>query len=90
MVEQFAEPQCPFTLEQTGLGEMIQFDIAKTLRTVLEAFGLLSIAKERSVDVTQSIDGAQLSKNLSHTTGGRDQDKRSLCKMPIHKEARAY
>jgi hypothetical protein len=38
---------------------------------VLEAFGLLSIAKEKSVCVTQSIDGAQLvSKNLSHTTGG--------------------
>jgi hypothetical protein len=30
MVEQFAAPLCPFTLEPTGLGEMIQFDIAET------------------------------------------------------------
>jgi hypothetical protein len=49
---------------------MIQFDMAKTFRTVLEAFGLRSIAKEKSVGVTQSIGGTQLSKNLSHTTGG--------------------
>jgi hypothetical protein len=41
MVENFEERLCPFTLEQTGLGEMIQFGIAKTFRTVLEAFGLL-------------------------------------------------
>ena len=70
MVEQFAVPLCPFTLQPTSLGEMINFDIEKTLRTVLDAFGLLTIAKEKSVCVTQSIDGAQLSKNLSHTTGG--------------------
>lgn len=70
MVEQFAVPLCPFTLQPTRLGEMINFDIAKTLRTVLDAFGLLTIAKEKSVCVTQSIDGVQLSKNLSHTTGG--------------------
>jgi hypothetical protein len=37
---------------------------------LLDAFGLLTIAIEKSVGVTQSINGAQLSKNLSHTTGG--------------------
>jgi hypothetical protein len=31
MVEAFAEPLCPFTLEPMGLGERIQFDISKTL-----------------------------------------------------------
>jgi hypothetical protein len=70
MVEHFAEPLCPFNLQPTPVGEMIQFDIEKTLRTVLGAYGLLSIAVDKSVSVTQSIDGAQLSKNLSHTTGG--------------------
>ena len=70
MVEHFAEPLCPFNLQPTPFGEMIQFDIKKMLRTVLRAYGLHSLAVNKSVSVTQSMDGAQLSKNLSHTTGG--------------------
>ena len=70
MVERFAEPLCSFNLQPTPFGEMIQFDIEKMLQTVLRAYGLLSLAVDKSVSVTQSMDGAQLSKNLSHTTGG--------------------
>ena len=62
MVKHFAEPLCPFTLQATPFGEMIQFDIEKTLQTVLGAYGFLSIAVDKSVSVTQSINAVQLQK----------------------------
>jgi hypothetical protein len=50
------------------------------IKAVLKSHGLLDIAKERSVEVHQSLDGANLSKCISHTTYGfKVADKSALC-----------
>jgi hypothetical protein len=70
MVEWFARPLCPFTVNQTPKGESVQFDYAKTMLCILRAFHLDEIGKRRSLSVASSIDGASLTKNLSIIAGG--------------------
>lgn len=79
-VEHFAKPLCPVNFQRTPFGELIWFTRDVTLSTVLKAYGLLSIAKDSAISIAQSIDGAQLSKHLSHVMGGfKINDIRALC-----------
>jgi hypothetical protein len=51
-------------------GEFFEFDIEDLLLQAIEAFGLSDVAKYRAVRINVSIDGAQLSKRLTHVTIG--------------------
>jgi hypothetical protein len=51
-------------------GEFVQFDVDQLLVLVIKAFGLTEVAKTRAVRINLSIDGAQLSKRMSHLTMG--------------------
>lgn len=69
-IEWFAKEFCPFHLKQTTSGESVQFEYAKLMLRIAEAFHLDEIGKMRSLSVACSIDGASLSKNLSIIAGG--------------------
>ena len=51
-------------------GESIQFNYAKAMLCITQAFHLDMIGKLRSLSVASSIDGASLLKNLSIIDGG--------------------
>ena len=70
IIEWFARKYCPFQLKHTNKGEAVQFDYAKTMLCIINAFHLEDIGKARSLSVASSIDGASLSKNLSFIAGG--------------------
>lgn len=70
VVEWFAMEHCPFRLQQTMVGESVQFDYTKAMLCVTKAFHLDEIGKQRGLSVASSIDGASLSKNLSIIAGG--------------------
>ena len=78
IVESNADDLCPFkmigrTFEDDGdndFGEGFEFDVIKTTRTLLEAFGLMSDAKERSLELSITSDGAQLTHTISHVMAG--------------------
>jgi len=70
-VEQFAEKLIPYrhgTLD-TG-GEFVEWVPEEMIAMVIKGFGLEKQAKERSVTIHQAMDGAQLSKNITHVTYG--------------------
>jgi hypothetical protein len=80
-VEASADDLCPFkmigrayeedgTTNDTDFGEGFEFDVVKTTRTLLEAFGLMTDAKHRSIELSLTSDGAQLTNTLSHVTAG--------------------
>ena len=88
IVEAYARQVVPYThghLE--GGGEYVEWDVEKVLVAMLKGFGLYDIAKERPVDVHQSIDGAQISKHVTHVSYGlKMADKAAVCpfkKQPI-------
>ncbi len=64
----------------TRFGEGIAFDNAKVTWLVINAVGLEQVGKERSTNVSDSMDAAHVTKNLCHTSadlkmtdiGGRD------------------
>jgi hypothetical protein len=70
MVEWFARPCCPFVLKETTKGESVEFDYAKAMLCITQAFHLNEVGKVRSLSVASSIDGASLTKNLSIIAGG--------------------
>jgi hypothetical protein len=59
-LEKEGEHLCPFKHINTDFGEGIEFDYARTTRLVIDAFGLAGIGKERSINVSASIDTAKL------------------------------
>ena len=70
MVEWFARSRCPFVLRQTSKGEPVEFNYAKSMLCITQAFHLEKVGKLRSLSVASSIDCASLSKNLSMIAGG--------------------
>jgi hypothetical protein len=55
---------------KNGLGEFFEFDVEELVVYAIKAFGLEQVAKQRAVRISVSIDGAQLSKRLTHVTIG--------------------
>jgi hypothetical protein len=84
MVEWFARPLCPFTVNQTTKGLSVQFDYAKTMLCILRAFHLNEIGKRRSQRVALLIDGASLKKLINYCRW--HQDYGPSCRVPIDKE----
>jgi len=80
-VEEFAEKLIPYqhgTLD-TG-GEFVQWDPEEMIAMVVKGFGLEEQAKERSITIHQAMDGAQLSKNITHVTYGfKMADRGAIC-----------
>ena len=61
-------------------GEYVEFEPDELLVLVIEAFGLTEIAKERPIRINLAIDGAQLSKRMTHVTMGfKINDPAALC-----------
>jgi hypothetical protein len=54
----------------SDFGEGIEFDVVKTVRTPFEAFGVMTDAKERRVELALTCDGAQLTQTISHVMAG--------------------
>jgi hypothetical protein len=70
--ELFASSNLPFvegTIEGTG-GEFVEFQFDELLVSAIDAFGLSSVAKRRSVEIHVSIDGAQITNNVVHIMFG--------------------
>ena len=69
VVESYGDIHCPMIFgrlsEELGGGEYVRFDIADVIRIILPAFGLEETAKERSVFISQALDGLQISRNIS-------------------------
>ena len=43
---------CPFRSYMTPFGEAIEFDYAKTMQLIIDAFGLSDVGRERAIYVT--------------------------------------
>jgi len=71
IVEYAANTMFPLVQSTTASGaECITLDPKMVLLYLLDVFGILEMASERSVDVGLAIDAANLSKYLHHTTTG--------------------
>jgi len=69
IVEEFAKTVIPYrhgTLD-TG-GEFVEWVPEEMIAMVIKGFGLEEQAKNRSITIHQAMDGAQLSKNITHVT----------------------
>ena len=79
---------CPFELGYTARGghESAAFvPIEQTVSTILDAYSLKEIAKEQTIEITGSLDGAMITKNRRHLTGGlKISDRCARC--PFTKE----
>jgi hypothetical protein len=56
---------CPYTLDHTDDGEMFNFDLERTVPMIIKSHCLDEIAQTHSIACAESIDGAQITKNLS-------------------------
>ena len=92
VVETYATSVVPYKhghLENGG--EFVEWDAEKMIVAILGGFGLIEIAKGRPVKLNHSIDGSQISKNVTHVTYGlKVADKAATCpfkKQPIFANA---
>jgi hypothetical protein len=69
-LEPKADVLVPFKEYQSPWGKGIKFCEARALRVVCKSFGVLEKAKEREVSVSESIDAAEITKNMSLITAG--------------------
>ena len=54
----------------TEIGEGFEFAVVKTTGTLFNAFGLMNDVQERSVELSLSSDGAELTHTISHVAAG--------------------
>ncbi|KAL7565409.1 hypothetical protein ACA910_003599 [Epithemia clementina (nom. ined.)] len=67
----------------TTRDEFIKFDSNELLTVMVEAFGLKDVAKNHAVRINLSIDGAEISKRISHVTFGfKISDVAAKCPIP--------
>jgi hypothetical protein len=60
----------PFEKKQCNIGEMYQYDYERFLRFILKIFQLEAIAERESVELSITMDGAELCDGISHLTAG--------------------
>ena len=73
MIERYGSIVCPFRMirNERDSTEGFYFRACDVMRAILQSGGLMDgIAADRPVNLSQSLDGAQLTKHLSHTLGG--------------------
>jgi hypothetical protein len=87
-IELIADKHVPFSLKYLeGVGEYIEFDAAQVIRHAIIACDLEQDAKVRTISVSDSIDGAQLSKHLGHVCYGIKIIDRKSCDPTSRKKA---
>ena len=69
-LHQLSQGIIPFHKVHSPLGEMYQYDYERFLRFVLKTFKLDEIAQRESVEVSMTLDGAELCDGISHLTAG--------------------
>jgi hypothetical protein len=92
IVESFANTFIPYHINslepEHGKGEAIEFDLEKVLPVVLRATGLYEAAKERRIEVPQSSDATNITKNVSFIIYGiKIKDRAAVCpiiKRPLY------
>jgi hypothetical protein len=60
----------PFQVNSHSLWRGYRVDYAKVTRLVLNAFSFEDAAKQRSANISASIDAERMSKNVCHTSSG--------------------
>ena len=60
----------PFHRHRSDLGEMFQYDYERFIRFILKTFKLHEIAQRESVEISFTLDGAELCDGISHLTAG--------------------
>jgi hypothetical protein len=70
VLEKEADSICPFNRIEKQYGEGIEFDYARVMWLVIDAFGLSQTAMERKINISGSIDAARVTKNICHTSAG--------------------
>jgi hypothetical protein len=60
----------PFHKKNSELGEMYQYNFEVFLRFILKTFSLYEIAQRESVEMSITLDGAELCDGISHLTAG--------------------
>jgi hypothetical protein len=92
IVESFANSFIPYHISslapEHGKGEVIEFDLEKVLPVVLRATDLYEAAKTRRVEVPQSSDATNITKNVSFIIYGiKIKDRAAVCpitKRPLY------
>jgi hypothetical protein len=92
IVERFADTFVPHHVSslapEHGKGEVIEFDLEKALPVALRATGLCEAAKVRRIEIPQSSDATNITKNVSFVIcGTKVMDRAALCpitKRPLH------
>jgi hypothetical protein len=70
VVERKADEVCPMEEFETQWGKGIKLCEARTVKLVLDSFGLAEKAKSEKVSLSESIDASKITKNLSCITAG--------------------
>jgi hypothetical protein len=60
----------PFHKKESALGEVFAFDYELFIRHILKSFSLYEVAQRESVELSITLDGAELCNGLSHLTAG--------------------
>jgi len=60
----------PFHRKECHIGEMYQYDYERFLRFILKIFQLEEVAQRESVELSITLDGAELCDGISHLTAG--------------------
>jgi hypothetical protein len=85
MVEAAADSHCPFSMIGKVFRDVendedgFEFDAIKVTATLFEAFGLMSEAKKRPIELALTSDGAQLTNTLSHVAAGLKFNDMAMC-----------
>jgi hypothetical protein len=69
-LHQIGQGLVPFSRKESQHGEMFQYDYERFLRFVLKVFQLDDIAQRESVELSITLDGAELCDGISHLTAG--------------------
>ena len=69
-VESFGDQYAPWERVYKETGEGIEFDLPTILPTIIKAFGLTEVAKQRPIVFAQSLDGTDITKNFGCILGG--------------------
>ena len=84
-MEAFGDQYAPWERVYKETGEGIEFHLPTILPTIIKAFGLTEVAKERPIVFAQSLYGTDITKNFGCILGGlKPKDKATIC--PITKK----
>ena len=81
-LEAIGAVKAPFELLGHATGESIKFDYGKVLSLIIKAYKMHDTGLERSLRFAESIDGANLTKHITHVMAGlKINDKSAVCPL---------